>query len=240
MYFNAWAPTIGEQEVSSPLERRGSDFTTSLEIRALQPQRDVSLAPEFVLGLKDSGVVTFTARIYADTLPEPETRTLEIDWRDRAADRFGDRSPTRERHPDRGRASQVIAGREVRRLARTSRRVALLVALSGCRSEPTLSGGWRGTDARSGVVLDLTVRQTPGGSFTGSGTFRHPDDTTQPVTVVGAIASRSVSFDFDMGYHFQGDLRGRDSLVGRISAREPRCRFAGGRAYPTLMGQSSR
>lgn len=61
-------------------ERIGNMWTTKLEIRALQPQRDLSPPPPIVMGTAKTALITVTARIYADTLPEPVTRSLEINW----------------------------------------------------------------------------------------------------------------------------------------------------------------
>ena len=58
-------------------ERRGKQWKTTLELRALQPQREVSPP---MIGAKKSGQVAVTARIYADTLAEPLTRNLIINW----------------------------------------------------------------------------------------------------------------------------------------------------------------
>ncbi|MEC4890023.1 MAG: hypothetical protein RI101_08170 [Nitrospira sp.] len=69
-----------EQREDEP-EMQGNKWRTHLELRALQPQREVSLNPSFVIGAKANCVVTITASIYADTLPEPLVHQLEIDWK---------------------------------------------------------------------------------------------------------------------------------------------------------------
>jgi hypothetical protein len=61
---------------------RGFDgWSTQIEIPALQPQRELSPAPEFFIGARESCDVTITAKIFADTLAEPEIQdlTLRID-----------------------------------------------------------------------------------------------------------------------------------------------------------------
>ncbi len=75
-----WGTLSTRDDSSAGLDARGSAWSTYLELSALQPQREVSPPPQFVLGLETSAKVTFTARIYADTLPEPVTRTLTLDW----------------------------------------------------------------------------------------------------------------------------------------------------------------
>jgi hypothetical protein len=79
LHFYGGSSWSGEDS-NSPPEQIGKQWTTQLELRALQPQREVSPPPKIVLGAKQSGTVIVTARIYADTLPEPVTRTLQIDW----------------------------------------------------------------------------------------------------------------------------------------------------------------
>lgn len=98
--------------------------------------------------------------------------------------------------------------------------IVVVALLAACRSEPSLAGGWRGTYAPTDVVLDLTITQGRSGSFSGSGTFRQNLQTTH-VTVIGQLAQGSVSADFDIGYHFQGELHGRDTLIGRMSGATP-------------------
>lgn len=74
-----WTGGVAEREDEPELQ--GNKWRTHLELRALQPQREVSLNPSFVIGAKANSVVTITASIYADTLPEPLVRQLEIDWK---------------------------------------------------------------------------------------------------------------------------------------------------------------
>ena len=62
-----------------PPEKFGGAWTTKLELSALQPKREVSPPPTFILGANQGGSVDITARIYADTLPEPLVRTLSVD-----------------------------------------------------------------------------------------------------------------------------------------------------------------
>jgi hypothetical protein len=69
-----------QSEISSvEPEKRGKQWTTRLELPALQPQREVSPPIAFLIGAVKSGRVIVTARVYADTLPEPITRELTID-----------------------------------------------------------------------------------------------------------------------------------------------------------------
>jgi nucleoside 2-deoxyribosyltransferase len=63
------------------LLHHGNQWNTYFELRALQPQREVSPPARFVIGSNKSGPVTVVATIYADTLPEPIIRTLRIDWK---------------------------------------------------------------------------------------------------------------------------------------------------------------
>ena len=48
------------------------------EIRALQPQRELSPSTEFLIGARESCDVTVTAKIFADTLPEPIVQELKL------------------------------------------------------------------------------------------------------------------------------------------------------------------
>ena len=59
-------------------EKRGKQWTTRLELPALQPQRELSPPTAFLIGANKSGRVIVTARVYADTLSEPITRELTI------------------------------------------------------------------------------------------------------------------------------------------------------------------
>lgn len=52
---------------------------TSFELRSLQPQRIRRPKIRWLVGAKENCSVTIQARIYADTLAEPITRTLKID-----------------------------------------------------------------------------------------------------------------------------------------------------------------
>jgi len=60
------------------LSRSANSWSTQLEVRALQPQREVSPATEFLIGAMTSCDVVVTARVYADTLPEPSKQDLRI------------------------------------------------------------------------------------------------------------------------------------------------------------------
>ena len=68
------------EPAENSLEQIGSEWNTHLEIRALQPQREISTPPMFVIGSSRNALITITAKIYADTLPEPIVRDLRIIW----------------------------------------------------------------------------------------------------------------------------------------------------------------
>ncbi len=63
------------------LQQTGNHWKTFLELRALQPQREVSPPPNLVIGSKNDDVITVAATVYADTLAEPAVRTLTINWK---------------------------------------------------------------------------------------------------------------------------------------------------------------
>jgi hypothetical protein len=71
--------SLGSENEAKP-SQTNKEWTTHLELRALQPQREVSPPDIFYLGAMRSGLITIVARIYADTLPEPITRSLQINW----------------------------------------------------------------------------------------------------------------------------------------------------------------
>jgi hypothetical protein len=62
------------------IEQIGNQKTTQLELAALQPQREVSPQASIVIGARKSGLIEIAARIYADSLPQPVLRTLQINW----------------------------------------------------------------------------------------------------------------------------------------------------------------
>ena len=76
-------PTLawGDYADANGPQQFGNHWTTKLEIRALQPQRDVSPGADIVIGAAKSGLIMVTANIYADTLPEPVTRMLHLNWK---------------------------------------------------------------------------------------------------------------------------------------------------------------
>jgi hypothetical protein len=59
-------------------EQHANQWVTHLELRALQPQREISPTTQWVNGAKKSGLIVVNARIYADTLSEPTIQTLKI------------------------------------------------------------------------------------------------------------------------------------------------------------------
>ena len=54
-------------------------WKTSLELRALQPQREVNMPVDLLVGATRSCVITVDATIYADTLSRPTRRQLTLD-----------------------------------------------------------------------------------------------------------------------------------------------------------------
>jgi hypothetical protein len=74
------ARTSTLDEGDGELQQLGSTWTTSIELQALQPQRELSPRPDLLLGVDKSAVVTVSARVFADTLSEPVAKDLEIDW----------------------------------------------------------------------------------------------------------------------------------------------------------------
>ena len=76
MFFGGdWS--VGDDAVVDSSDKQR---TTQFELRALQPQREVSPAAAIVVGSKKSGKIVVTARIYADTLSESVSKTLTINW----------------------------------------------------------------------------------------------------------------------------------------------------------------
>lgn len=60
------------------IAKSGDSWRSQIEVQALQPQRELSPNAEFFIGAKESCTVVITARIYADTLPEPEIQELKL------------------------------------------------------------------------------------------------------------------------------------------------------------------
>jgi hypothetical protein len=60
------------------IKQGSNSWGTQMEIRALQPQRETSPTPEFLIGAIESCDVVIGARIYADTLPEPLYQELHL------------------------------------------------------------------------------------------------------------------------------------------------------------------
>mgnify|MGYP000464593871 CR=1 FL=1 len=56
----------------------GDGWSTHMEVRALQPQRELSPAVEFLIGAKETCDVNIVAKIFADTLPEPTIQELKL------------------------------------------------------------------------------------------------------------------------------------------------------------------
>ncbi|UAA39798.1 hypothetical protein KIH87_05425 [Paraneptunicella aestuarii] len=55
-------------------------WSSAIEMRALQPKREVSPNKKISLGAKESCEISVEANIYADTLPEPISKTLKINY----------------------------------------------------------------------------------------------------------------------------------------------------------------
>ncbi|WP_316231071.1 hypothetical protein [Bradyrhizobium sp. SZCCHNR1051] len=73
-----WHPTFLDKR--SQVEEIGNLKVTRLELPALQPQREISPEATVMIGARHSGLVSVEARIYADSLPEPVSHTLQINW----------------------------------------------------------------------------------------------------------------------------------------------------------------
>jgi hypothetical protein len=57
---------------------QGKTLTVPLELKALQPQREVSPKAQVAIAAKKTCTISIHARIYADTLPEPLLQRLSI------------------------------------------------------------------------------------------------------------------------------------------------------------------
>lgn len=60
------------------MESSSRSWGTSIELRALQPQREISPPTTMLVGSEQSTDIEVRARIFADTLAEPETRVLTM------------------------------------------------------------------------------------------------------------------------------------------------------------------
>ncbi|MGA4608617.1 hypothetical protein [Pseudoalteromonas maricaloris] len=60
------------------ISRKNDHWNSSIELRALQPKREISPRDRLVIGCKDSGKIQIEALIYADTLAEPIRKTLIV------------------------------------------------------------------------------------------------------------------------------------------------------------------
>lgn len=70
-----------DRHVSRPeefLSGKGNAWSTKFEVRALQPQRQISPEVRIFIGATASCEVKFRARIFADTLPEPSRQELTM------------------------------------------------------------------------------------------------------------------------------------------------------------------
>lgn len=71
----------GSKQINKPeevLKKAGTSWSTQLEVRALQPQREISPAARIMIGATSSCDIVLGARIYADTLAEPAYQELRI------------------------------------------------------------------------------------------------------------------------------------------------------------------
>ncbi len=74
---NVWSNREDDQV---QIEQVGPTWSVVFELRALQPQREISTMPVIFMAMEETGTVDVEARIFADTLAEPTRRKLEIDW----------------------------------------------------------------------------------------------------------------------------------------------------------------
>lgn len=71
-----------DSHVNDPAElisTTGNYWTTQFDVHALQPQREITLPIQFLIGATESCMVTIGATIFADTLPEPMRQLLQIE-----------------------------------------------------------------------------------------------------------------------------------------------------------------
>lgn len=72
---------LSERHPISPdelISKAGLGWTYAMDIKALQPQRELSPSVELFIGAREKCEVTVTAKIFADTLPEPIIRSLAL------------------------------------------------------------------------------------------------------------------------------------------------------------------
>lgn len=74
--YNLGSYLISPNEIT---RHAGESFRGEIELRALQPQREISPEVPYLIGAISDATVTIAAAIYADTLPRPTRRTLTID-----------------------------------------------------------------------------------------------------------------------------------------------------------------
>lgn len=72
---------FGDNETVEAAKLSDTAWSTSLEMRALQPKREVSPARKLLLGGDGDCQISVEASIYADTLSEPIIRKLTIDYK---------------------------------------------------------------------------------------------------------------------------------------------------------------
>jgi hypothetical protein len=76
-YGLGWRPQYATKP-DEVIQLATDTWSTQMEVKALQPQRDFSPPPQILIGATDSCEVLINARIYADTLPEPGSRELKL------------------------------------------------------------------------------------------------------------------------------------------------------------------
>ncbi|SEI58623.1 hypothetical protein SAMN04244579_01260 [Azotobacter beijerinckii] len=60
------------------IEEKENEWKITLELRALQPKREICSSFQLFIGAKKSGELSFNATIYADSLPEPIHHSLTL------------------------------------------------------------------------------------------------------------------------------------------------------------------
>ncbi|EGQ7953343.1 hypothetical protein KZY44_004350 [Vibrio vulnificus] len=69
----------GDNDEGMSVKQKGDFWVANIELRALQPKREISPRDQIVVSAKQSGKIEIDALIYADTLAEPIRRKLSLD-----------------------------------------------------------------------------------------------------------------------------------------------------------------
>jgi hypothetical protein len=77
MYWHGGGVELNQPDIK--LERLGLSWRGALELRALQPQREIAPPIAFVIGATRPGRISVGARIYADTIARPVAVSLSIE-----------------------------------------------------------------------------------------------------------------------------------------------------------------